>query len=141
MAQLSLLHGSEREAGTPRRSKYLRLITDFGQQPLVYNARGHAGRIPRGAKRTPRAALPASPRAETQVAHVAPAPGAPPAGLQRPLAQAARVRARRANFAPGSPWARLATRVPGSQSPGLSQPLRSPRAPGPASGLGRRAGC
>lgn len=71
---------------------------------------------------------------------MAPTPGAPLAGLQRPLARAAPMRASRANSAPGSHRAHLATRVPGSQSPELIQPRRNRRVPGLASGLGRRAG-
>lgn len=74
------------------------------------------------------------------MSHVAPTPGAPLAGLQRPLARAAPMRASRVNSAPGSHRAHRATRVPGSQSPELIQPRRSRLVPGLASGLGRRAG-
>lgn len=70
---------------------------------------------------------------------MAPTPGAPLAGLQRPLARAAPIRASRANWAPGSHRAHLATRVPESQSPELIEPRRSRRVPGLASGLGRTA--
>lgn len=78
------------------------------------------GRPPRGAQGPARAALPASPRGAAQVSHVAPAPGAPLTGLQRPLARAARAGAS----------SQLATPVPRS---------RRPRAPGPASGQGGSA--
>lgn len=85
----TLLH--RLEARTSCRSKYLSLFADLGQRRMLKtardDARDDASQIRTSASCTSRAALPTSPRRETQVSHVAPTPGAPPAGLQRPLAR------------------------------------------------------
>lgn len=117
----TLLH--RLEARTSCRSKYLSLFADLGQRRMLKTARDDASQIRTCASRTSRAALPTSPRRETQVSHVAPTPGAPPAGLQRPLARPRPAEPRRAL---------LATLVRGSLSP------ESP--PRPASGRGTSAG-